>query len=108
MSIYRDLLAQCDNSEAITGTAAADLTKAVHTLGAASAAYIVTLAAGQPGQLAFFKMISNGATHVVTLTPASARSFTSYTFNAVGEWLILRYRDNAWERLDSRDATKVA
>jgi hypothetical protein len=108
MSIYRDLLAQSDNSESITAAGAAGLTYAHHYFTAASAAYTTTLAAGQPGQLAFFKMVSNGATHVVTLTPASARSFTSYTFNAVGEWLILRYRDNAWERLDSNNATKVA
>lgn len=108
MSVYRDLLAQCDNSESITGAGAATLTTAVHFLTAASADYIVTLAAGQPGQLKLFKMVSNGATWTVTLTPASARSFTSYTFNAVGELLILRYRDNAWERIDSTGATKVA
>lgn len=107
MSLYRDLLLQCDNSESITGAGAASLTHAVHFLTAASANYIVTLAAGQPGQLKLFKMISNGATWTVTLTPAKANGFTSYTFNAVGESLILRYRDNAWERLDSSGATKV-
>ena len=107
MSLYRDLLSRCDDSESITGAAAATLAKAIHLLTAASANYTVTLAAGQPGQLKMFKMVSNGATWTVTLTPASANGFTSYTFNAVGEWLILRYRDNAWERVDSSGATRV-
>ena len=109
MSIYRDLLAECDSSETISGAGAATVAgKAVHFLAAATVLYAVTLADGTPGQLKLFKMTSNGAAYVVTLTPASARNFTSYTFNAVGEWALMRYRDNAWEVLDSSGATKVA
>jgi len=70
-------------------TTALDLTKTCHNIDADAGGDTFTLADGIAGQTMF--IIMKTATGVATITPATKTGFTSVTFNAAGDSVILQY-----------------
>jgi len=70
-------------------TTALDLTKTVHNIDADAGGDIFTLADGVAGQTMF--IIMKSSTGVATITPATKTGFTSVTFNAAGDSVILQF-----------------
>lgn len=70
-------------------TTALDLTKTCHNIDSDAGGDIFTLANGTAGQIMI--IIQKTATGVSTITPATKTGFTSVTFNAAGDSVILQY-----------------
>ena len=106
MSIYSDIVNAMHDYELLTGAGAASVAKAVTFL-ATTGADAITLAAGEVGQLKWIGVTSTNNT--ATLNSAGYESgWSSITFDAVGEWVILKFNGRAWEIKGSYGATTVA
>jgi hypothetical protein len=70
-------------------TTALDLTKTIHNIDADAGGDIFTLADGVAGQTMF--IIMKTSTGTATITPATKTGFTSVTFNAAGDSVILQF-----------------
>ena len=103
MSYYSDIVNSMHSYELLTGAGAVSVTTAVTYL-ATTGADAITLAAAQISQL---KMISVASTNnTATLNSAGyEEGWTNITFDAVGEWVILRYNGRAWRVVASYGAT---
>ena len=86
--------------QALTGdgstTLVANVTTAITTVNATSAAGTVTLADGADGQVKTIINVSTSGTNNVVVTPANLRGYTNITLNAQGETVTLLFKVSKW------------
>ena len=86
--------------QALTGdgstTLVANVTTAITTVNATSAAGTVTLADGADGQVKTIINVSTSGTNNVVITPANLRGYTNITLNAQGETVTLLFKVSKW------------
>ncbi len=104
MSIFSDIInAAWDYTVETPGPGAMTLSTAQSFVATTGADDALTLAVGEVGQLKFLTMVTDGGDGI--LTPAAVEGFSTITFTAVGDWVILRFNGRAWKVANSFGVT---
>jgi hypothetical protein len=77
-------------------TLVANVTTATTVINATSNTASVTLADGSDGQIKTILNISTSGTNSITITPTNLRGGTTITLNAVGETVLLLFKNAKW------------
>ena len=77
-------------------TIAVNVTTAITTINATSATHTCALADGADGQIKTIINVSTSGTNAITITPTNLRGGTTLTLNAVGETVMLLFKNSRW------------
>jgi hypothetical protein len=77
-------------------TTAVNVTTAITTINATSATHTCALADGADGQIKTIINVSTSGTNAITITPTNLRGGTTLTLNAVGETVLLLFKNSRW------------
>jgi len=77
-------------------TTAVNVTTAITTINATSATHTCALADGADGQIKTIINVSTSGTNAITITPTNLRGGTTLTLNAVGETVMLLFKNSRW------------
>ena len=77
-------------------TTAVNVTTAITTINATSATHTCALADGADGQIKTIINVSTAGTNAITITPTNLRGGTTLTLNAVGETVMLLFKNSRW------------
>jgi hypothetical protein len=77
-------------------TLVANVTTAITVINATSNTASVTLADGSDGQIKIIINVSTSGTNAITITPTNLRGGTTLTLNAVGETVMLLFKNSRW------------
>lgn len=77
-------------------TLVANVTTATTVINATSNAASVTLADGSDGQIKTIINVSTSGTNAITITPTNLRGGTTIVLNAVGETVLLLFKNSRW------------
>ena len=75
---------------------AVNVTTAITTINATSATHTCALADGADGQIKTIINVSTAGTNAITITPTNLRGGTTLTLNAVGETVMLLFKNSRW------------
>jgi hypothetical protein len=89
--------------QSLSGAGAVDITNLVTSLTTTGAAQALTLANGSVGEMKIIVHAVDGGSAV--LTPTTAIGFTTVTFTAVGDSVMLVYTSAGWAIIGSRGVT---
>ncbi len=104
MSIFSDIInAAHDYTVEASGPGAMTVSTALSFITTTGTDDALTLATGEVGQLKMLTMKTDGGDGILTPTPVEG--FSTITFTAVGNWVILRFNGRAWKVANSYGVT---
>ena len=83
-------------AQTLSAGGAASVTTAVTLVDATSGTVAVTLADGTDGQIKTIIDTASSGTNAITITPTNLRGGTTITLNAVGETVLLLFKNSKW------------
>ena len=73
-----------------------NITTSVTSINATSATHTCGLGDGADGQIKIIMNVSTSGTNAITITPTNLRGGTTLTLNAVGETVMLLFKNSRW------------